>query len=87
VVAIPSQTERAMTQRAHCPMCADGEVTRSEGKLEQSGDTYLPTGIWTCNTCGYVRYEPATVAHWRPRDVRASQRPPVAPPAPQRLVA
>ncbi len=55
-----------MNDRAHCPMCADGEVTRSEGRLEQSGDTYLPTSMWTCNTCGYVRYEPAVVVHWRP---------------------
>ncbi len=60
-----------MIDRDKCPMCADGEVTRSEGKLEQSGATYLPTAVWTCNVCGYVRYEPAMAAHWRPTEVRA----------------
>jgi ribosomal protein L37AE/L43A len=60
------EMEQAMNDRARCPMCADGEVTRSEGRLEQSGNTYLPTSMWTCDTCGYVRYEPAVVVHWRP---------------------
>ncbi len=54
-----------MTDRDKCPMCADGEVTRSEGKLDQSGTTYLPTVVWTCTLCGYVRYEPAPSARWR----------------------
>ncbi len=55
-----------MTDRDKCPMCAAGEVTRSDGKLEQSGATYLPTAVWTCNLCGYVRYDPAMSAQWRP---------------------
>jgi hypothetical protein len=46
-------------------MCPDGEVTASEGKLEQSGNTYLATTVWTCSLCGYVRYEPALSARWR----------------------
>ena len=38
---------------------------RGEGQLEQSGDTWLPTTVWTCRRCGYARYEPALEAHWR----------------------
>jgi ribosomal protein L37AE/L43A len=49
-----------------CPMCADGEVTRSEGRLDQSGATYLPTNVWTCKVCGYVRFDPAMAARWLP---------------------
>ncbi len=75
-----------MSEHAHCPMCADGEVSRSEGRLEQSGETYLPTSMWTCNTCGYVRYEPAIVARWRTADGRVPP-PPRAPEVPERLVA
>jgi len=83
-VVIPDQMEQAMNDTAHCPMCADGEVTRSEGRLEQSGETYLPTSIWTCNTCGYVRYEAAVVVHWRPVE---SCRAPAPVTAQARLVA
>lgn len=50
-----------------CPMCPDGEVVRSEGRLDQCGETYLPTVVWGCTTCGYARYEPATGAAWRGR--------------------
>jgi uncharacterized Zn finger protein len=73
-----------MNERAHCPMCSDGEVTRSEGRLEQSGNTYLPTSMWTCNTCGYVRYEPAVVVHWRPSESSRKYAPAMEP---ERLVA
>ena len=55
-----------MTDRDKCPMCADGEVSRTEGRLDQSGATYLPTAVWSCNLCGYVRYDPARSAQWRP---------------------
>jgi len=55
-----------MTERAKCPMCAHGEVTRTEGCLDQSGTTYLPTTVWTCQDCGCVRYDPAPSARWRP---------------------
>ncbi len=61
-----------MIDRDKCPMCADGEVRRSEGKLEQSGATYLPTAVWTCNVCGYVRYDPATDARWRSLEVASA---------------
>ncbi len=74
-----------MNHTAHCPMCADGEITKGEGRLEQSGNTYLPTPMWTCNICGYVRYEPAVVVHWRPLvQARATTR---VPEGPDRLVA
>jgi hypothetical protein len=50
----------------HCPICRDGVLTRSEGRLDQSGDSYLPTVVWTCERCEYTRYEPALHARWRP---------------------
>jgi rubredoxin len=61
-----------MPVREKCPMCADGEVTRGEGWLEQSGDTCLPTMVWTCSVCGYVRFEPATEAWWQARQQKAA---------------
>jgi hypothetical protein len=45
-------------------MCSDGVLTRTEGKLDQSGETYLPTTVWSCDVCGCVRYDPAKVT-WR----------------------
>ena len=48
-----------------CPMCHDGVLLRTEGKLDQSGDSYLPTDVWTCPRCGYSRFEPALNVHWR----------------------
>lgn len=54
-----------MKERAKCPMCAQGEVTRAEGCLDQSGATYLPTSVWSCDVCGYVRYDPAPSARWQ----------------------
>jgi hypothetical protein len=50
----------------NCPICIDGEVVRREGQLEQSGESYLPTHVWGCMTCGWARYEPARHAPWRP---------------------
>ncbi len=73
-----------MPDRAHCPMCADGEVVRSEGKLDQSGNTYLPTSVWTCANCGYVRWDPAVVVHWRPLEETRAAAPAAMP---ERLVA
>ena len=55
-----------MPEIRKCPMCSRGEVTKAEGRLDQSGATYLPTAVWTCHTCGYVRYDPATATRWRP---------------------
>lgn len=54
-----------MPENVQCPMCADGVAVRGEGRLEQCGDTYLPTIVWTCRRCGYVRYEAAPGAIWR----------------------
>lgn len=54
-----------MPENVHCPMCDDGVAVRGEGQLEQSGDTWLPTTVWTCRRCGYARYEPALGARWR----------------------
>ncbi len=54
-----------MRENVHCPMCDDGVAVPGEGRLEQSGDTYLPTTVWACRRCGYVRYEAALGARWR----------------------
>lgn len=48
-----------------CPLCGDGELTKSEGQLEQCGATFLPTLVWRCTHCGYTRYDPALKIHWR----------------------
>ncbi len=48
-----------------CPMCHDGVLLRTEGRLDQSGDSYLPTAVWTCPRCEYSRFEPALNVRWR----------------------
>ncbi len=48
-----------------CPICHDGELQRVEGRLEQSGDSYLPTIVWRCPRCEYSRFEPAVRVRWR----------------------
>ena len=35
-------------------------MAKGEGKLDQSGQTYLPTVVWTCGVCGCKAWEPAT---------------------------
>ena len=57
-----------------CPICRGGSLVRGEGKLEQSGDSYLSTVVWSCARCEYKQYEPATGAHWR-----SAAEPPAAP--------
>jgi rubredoxin len=47
-----------------CPMCHDEKLTRSEGRLDQSGESYLPTVVWRCARCEYTRFEPAVHAKW-----------------------
>jgi len=49
-----------------CPVCKNGDVRRHEGKLDQSGFTYLPTVVWSCDVCGYARYEAVRDARWLP---------------------
>lgn len=46
-------------------MCAGGEMVRREGRLDQCGDTYLPTTVWSCPLCGYGEWQPAMGVHWR----------------------
>ncbi len=55
-----------MADREICPMCAQGEVVRGEGRLDQCGDTYLPTEVRSCAVCGFTTYAPALAARWRP---------------------
>ncbi len=53
-----------MTEIA-CPICHAGPLARGEGKLDQSGDSYLPTVVWSCGCCGYAHFEPALGRRWR----------------------
>lgn len=62
-----------------CPMCREGELAAAEGRLEQSGDSYLPTTVWSCGTCGYTRYAPALHARWRRLGEEAGRVEPVEP--------
>jgi len=73
-----------------CPICRQGTLHRGEGRLDQSGDTYLPTVAWRCPRCEYARYEPMVQAHWVPAAApvtaldaapRAAEGEPVAVPA------
>jgi hypothetical protein len=70
-----------MTEIA-CPVCHAGALARGEGKLEQSGDSYLPTVVWSCACCGYARFEPALGRRWRPEHAPACEAPVAAAPAP-----
>lgn len=65
-----------MTDHDRCPMCLAGEVVRSEGRLDQSGHTYLPTTMFSCAICGFARYEPALATQWRPVDAPAEPEAP-----------
>ncbi len=69
-----------MPDYVSCPMCEDGVAVRAEGRLEQSGDTWLPTTVWTCDRCGWAHYDAARDTHWR------DDGPPVSP-APLRRAA
>jgi hypothetical protein len=51
-----------------CPICNGGTLARGDGRLEQSGDSYLPTVVWSCGCCGYARFEPALSRKWRPAE-------------------
>ncbi|HUL60288.1 MAG TPA: hypothetical protein VLU43_13480 [Anaeromyxobacteraceae bacterium] len=54
-----------MAELARCPFCDAGVLERADGRLDQSGTTYLPTVVHSCSICGYARYEPALHAAWR----------------------
>lgn len=51
-----------------CPICNGDTLVRGEGKLEQSGNSYLPTVVWSCGCCGYARFESALGGKWRAAD-------------------
>ena len=53
-----------MSDSVSCPICIDGELVSREGQLDQCGQTYLPTSVTTCTTCGWARYEPARTGAW-----------------------
>lgn len=60
-----------MTEIA-CPICHAGPLARGEGKLDQSGDSYLPTVVWSCGCCGYAHFEPALGRKWRAGEEEAA---------------
>jgi ribosomal protein L37AE/L43A len=49
-----------------CPICRQGTLERGEGRLDQSGDSYLPTAVWRCPRCEYARFEPVPQGRWVP---------------------
>lgn len=49
-----------------CPICRQGTLECFEGRLDQSGNSYLPTTVWRCPRCEYARFEPALKARWVP---------------------
>ncbi len=49
-----------------CPICHNGVLERCEGRLDQSGESYVPTLVHRCRTCAYARFEPAVRAKWVP---------------------
>jgi len=55
-----------------CPICHGGTLARGEGRLEQSGESYLPTVVWSCGRCGYARFESAAGKRWQPAERNAS---------------
>jgi hypothetical protein len=59
-----------MTEGTRCPICQAGSIHRGEGRLDQSGGTYLPTTVWTCEVCGYAQFEAALGKDWRPTELR-----------------
>jgi hypothetical protein len=54
-------------------MCDAGEVVAQEGRLDQSGDTYLPTTVRRCGLCGYAEWKPALGVRWRAGAAVAAQ--------------
>jgi ribosomal protein L37AE/L43A len=59
-----------MSEKSGCPWCKEGQLVKREGRLDQSRDAYLPTTVWSCARCGYVRYDAAQDVHWRIEQVR-----------------
>jgi predicted RNA-binding Zn-ribbon protein involved in translation (DUF1610 family) len=56
---------RTMANPRACPICRGAEMVRREGKLDQSGNTYLPTVVQSCPVCGYTKFAPAVGARWK----------------------
>jgi len=58
-----------------CPICRQGTLERSEGRLDQSGDCYLPTAVWRCPRCEYARFEPVPHGRWVPATAPVAEMP------------
>lgn len=44
-------------QSGNCPYCHKSDLVEGVGRLDQSGEQYLPTRTWTCDGCGYKDWE------------------------------
>jgi rubrerythrin len=64
-----------MAETERCPICQQADVHLVEGRLDQSGHTFLPTAVWTCDLCGYARYEPALGVRWQSAQAVAKPSP------------
>ncbi len=54
-----------------CAVCGNGVIEPHAGRLEQSGETYLPTTVWSCAVCGFARFDPAPGVSWCRADAPA----------------
>lgn len=66
-----------------CPICRNGVLERCEGRLDQSGESHVPTVVHRCRLCEYARFEPAVRAKWVPTFATVSE----VRPAPSRETA
>lgn len=60
---VSDQVEKMQEQVGNCPSCKRYDLVKGEGRLDQSGEQYLPTTTWTCGGmyggCGYKYWERA----------------------------
>ena len=70
-----------------CPICRQGTLERGEGRLDQSGDSHLPTAVWRCPRCEYARFEPVPQGRWVPASAPVAVMPSPARDAPAAPVA
>jgi hypothetical protein len=64
-----------MSDPRSCPICHHAGMVRSEGRLDQSGDTFLPTILSSCGVCGYTKFDPAVGVRWKSEPVVAAPPP------------
>ena len=45
-----------MNEPKNCPQCKEGILVAGDGQLDQSGQTHLPTTVFSCSRCGYQNW-------------------------------